>query len=214
MRLNRALALAGATAATVFAACKEPPFAPRWDAPWYLPLSTQSIALSDMVPPSPLNVIPPNTPLPDSFPAQQQDVSGVLETVLKNIVTDPARCTSPVTPSLSCDLVKLTVQKTTPVAVTDTLFVASSRAGLNAATAGTVVFPISLAAATTAATDSMYLTQASVQMLQQAGENSTPLFVQLRGTVTNPGPSNVTITAADTIGVNLSATITVAVSHK
>jgi hypothetical protein len=214
MRLNRALALAGATAATVFAACKEPPFAPRWDAPWYMPLSTQSIALDSMVPPSPLNVIPPNTPLPDSFPAQQQDVSGVLETVFKNIVTDPARCTSPVNAALSCDLLKLKVAKTTLVAVTDTLFVASSLGGLNAVTPGTIVFPISLAAAATAATDSVYLTPASVLMLQQAGETSSPLFVQLRGTVDNPGPGNVTITAADTIGVNLSATITIAVSRK
>lgn len=217
MRLNRALALAGAAAATVIAACEHPPFAPRWDTPFNVPLSTQSIALGDMVPPSPLNVIPPNTPLPDSFPAQQQDVSGALGLALKQIVTDPKRCTSPVDPSLSCDMFTLTVTKTTPVAVADTLFVASTVAALGGTvadtTAGTVVFPISLGAATTAASDTLYLTHTSVRMLQAAGDSGTAIYVRLRGTVTNPGPGNVTITAADSIGVKLSATFSVAVSH-
>ncbi len=213
MRLNRALALAGATAATLLAACEHPPFAPKWDVPLNVPLSTQSIALSDMVPPSPLNVIPPNTPLPDSFPAQQQDLSGALGDGLKHIVTDSTRCFSPVDPTRSCNLLKLTVTKTTPVAVADTLFVANSAAGLNALTPGTVVFPIAIAAAATTATDSVFLTYASVRMLQAASDSTGTVYVQLRGTVTNPGPGNVTITAADTIGVNLSATFSVAVSH-
>jgi hypothetical protein len=213
MRLNRALALAGATAATVFAACEHPPFAPRWDAPWNLPLSTQSIALSDFVPPSPLNVIPPNIPLPDSFPVQQQDLSGVLGTGLKHIVTDTTRCTSPVNASLSCDVIRLTVTKTTAVSVADTLYVALTQSGLNGVTPGTIVFPIGIAAATTTQTDSIFLTQASVRMLQEAVDSTGAVYVQLRGTVTNPGPGNVTITGADSIGVNLSATLSVAVSH-
>lgn len=215
MRLNRALALAGAVATTVFAACKEPPLAPRWDAPMYMPLSTQNIALGDFVPPSPFNMIPPGVSAPDSFPAQQQDVSGVLKDVFKNIVTDPARCTAPADPTLSCDLLTLAVRKTTAVAVTDTLFVANSQSGLNALTTGTVVFPIGLAVTDDSVTDSLYLTQASVLMLQAAGQNGTPLFVQLRGTVNNPSATDtVTVTSADSIGVSLSATVTIAVSHK
>ncbi len=213
MRLNRALALAGATAATVFAACEHPPFAPRWDTPFNLPLSTQSIALSDFVPPSPLNVIPPNTPLPDSFPVQQQDVSGTLKNFIGKIVTDSTRCTSLVDPSRSCDVIRLTVTKPTPVTVADTLFVALAQSGLNAATPGTIVFPIGIAAAATSLTDSMYLTHASVQMLKDAVDSTGSVYVLLRGTVTNPGPGNVTIGAADVIGVNLSATLSVAVSR-
>ncbi len=216
MRLNRALAMAGATAATVFAACEHPPFAPKWDAPWNLPLSTQTIALSQFVPPSPFNVIPADSSAPNSF-LQQQDVSGTVKDLLKNIVTDPARCTSPVDPSLSCDLLTLTLTKTTPVAVTDTLFVANSPGTIGSSVAdtaaGTIVFPIDLGAATAAATDTVYLTRTSVRMLQQAGSNGTPLYVQLRGRVTNPGPGDVTITGADSIGATLSATVTVAVSR-
>jgi hypothetical protein len=208
------LALAGALAAMYCTACKEPPLAPRWDADMYVPLSTQSIALADFVPPAPFNVMPPDTTVSESFPTQTQDVSGVLGDLLKNIVTDPTRCTSAVDPTLSCDLMTLTVTKTTPVAVTDTLFVADSPSGLNAAGFGTVVFPVTLADTTTALTDSLYLQQASVQMLQAAGANGTPLYVQVRGQASNPSASPVTITAADSIGVSLSATIRVAVSHK
>ena len=213
MHLTRALALAGAAAATVFASCKEPPLAPRWDAPFYLPLSTQNIDLSGMVPPSPFNMIPPGATAPDSFPAQQQSISGVLQTVLKNIVTDSTRCENGA--GLSCDLLTLTVRKTTAVTITDTLFVANATSGLNAGTAGTVVFPVSMLATDASLTDTLFLSQASVQMLQAAGQSGNPLWVQLRGTVNNPSATDtVTVTSADSIGVSLAAVITIAVVHK
>ncbi len=214
MRHPRALALAGAVAAAVFSACKEPPFSPRWDVPMYMPLSTQSIALGDFVPAPPFNVIPPATSAPDSFPAQVQDISGVLGDLLKNVVADPSRCTAAALPGQACDLMTLSVTKTTAVTVTDTLFVASSLSGLNTATVGTIVFPVSLTTSPGTTTDSLNLTQASLQMLLTAGQNGTPLYVQLRGRVTNPGASPVTITAADSIGVSLSGSILVSVTHK
>lgn len=214
MRLHRALAMAGAAAATALAACKEPPFSPRWDAPMYMPLSTQSIALADFVPPSPLNVIPPAASVPDSFPVQVQDVSGVLGDLLKNVVTDPSRCAAAALPGQACNLMTLSVTKTTAVAVTDTLFVAGSPTGLNVLTTGTIVFPVSLTASPGTVTDSLYLSAPSLQMLLEAGQNKTPLYVQLRGTVSNPGASPVTITSADTIGVALSTSILVSVTHK
>ena len=138
----------------------------------------------------------------------------MLKDVLKNIVTDPARCTAPADPTLSCHLLTLTLQKATQVALADTLFVANTLAGLNGLTSGTVVLPIGLAVSDDSVTESMYLTPASALMLQEAGKNGTPLYVQVRGTVSNPGAGPVTITSADSIGVSLSATITIAVSHK
>jgi hypothetical protein len=213
MHLNRALALAGAMGAIVLASCEHPPFAPKWDTPFYMPLSTQTIALANFVPPSPLNVIAPGGSAPDSFAVQQQQVSGALGDALKNIVTDSTRCVSAVDPTRSCDVMRLTVTKTTAVAVADTLFVAYRVSALNAATPGTIVFPIDLAATATTQADSVYLTQASVQMLRAAADSSGALYVLLRGRVTNPGPGTVTITSADSIGVDLSATISVAVSH-
>jgi hypothetical protein len=178
----------------------------------YMPLSTQTIHLDNLI--SPLVAIPPATPVPDSFAVQTQDVSGVLGDVLKNLVTEPARCTSAANPARSCDLLVLTIKKTTAVTATDTLFVANAPGGLNAATAGTVVFPIGLAAADLTKTDSLYLTQASVTMLQLAGANDLPLYILLRGRVTNPSASPLPITSADSLGISLSATLRVAISHK
>jgi len=212
MRTRLTLALLGAMAAAVFAACKEPPFAPRWDADMYMPLSTQPIHLDGFVPSPPANQIPAGSSITVSFPAQQQDISGVLSDLLKNMVTDPTRCTSSGT--LSCDLLTLKITKSTAVSGADTLFVANAQGNLNAAAAGTIVFPISLAATDLSRTDSLYIPQASVQMLQAAGQSGTPLWIQLRGQVANPGASAVTITSADSLGVSLTVTARVAVSHK
>jgi hypothetical protein len=216
MRLRRTLALVGAVSATVFAACKEPPFAPRWDADMYMPLSAKPIALAEFVPAPPLNVIPPGgVPVPDSFPPQSQSVSGVLGDLLKNLVTDPARCSSVANPALSCDLLTLAVTKPAKgFAVQDTLFVASAINNLNVAGPGTIVFPLTLTATDVTKTDSVYLTQSSVSMLQSAGQTTTPLWIQLRGHVSNPGASPITITSADSIHATLSVTVRVAVVHK
>jgi len=212
MRIRRTLALAGAVAASVFVACKEPPFAPRWDADMYMPLSTQTIHLDQLL--SPLPAIPGNTAKPDSFPVQTQDISGVLGDVLKNMVTDPARCAWTVNPALSCDLLTLKISKTTAVNATDTLFIASAPGNLNAAAAGTVVFPISLLTTDLSKTDSLYLTYPSVQMLQSSGKGGTPIYVLLRGQVSNPSASPVALGSADSLGISLTVTARVAVVHK
>jgi hypothetical protein len=209
MRLHRALALAGAAAGLLSAACKEPPFAPRWDANMYMPLSTQAIHLDRLV--SPLTALPPGATR-DSFVVQPQDASGVLGDLLKNMVTDSTRCTS--TGSLSCDLLTLSLTKTTQVAVTDTLFVANSRSTLNPAGPGTIVFPVTLAATQTALTDSLYLPPESVRMLEGVGQSGDTLYVLLRGQVSNSSGSAIPVAAADSLGVSLSATILVAISHK
>ncbi len=208
---SRAVALAGALAGGVFAACKEPPLAPGWDTDLNMPLSAQAIHLDRLI--APLTALPPGS-APDSFAVQPQDVSGVLGDLLKNLDTDPAHCTSAADSTLSCDHLTVSVTKTTPVAVTDTLFVANSRSGLTAAGSGTIVFAVAMGAAQTSLADTLYLQRASVQMLQTAGQHGDTLFILLRGRVTNASGAPIPVTGADSIGVSLSATIRVAVSHQ
>jgi hypothetical protein len=213
MRHPRALALAGAMAVTVFTACKEPPFAPRWDADMYMPLSFQSIPVQ-------AGSVPNGVSAPDSFPTPlSQDLSGVLGNVMKNLVTDPARCTAPApaSPALSCDLITVTLRKTLALTVQDTLFIGNAANALNAAGAagGTVVFPIGLSGAQSSMTDSLYLAPASVAMLQAAGSGGSQVWIQVRGTLSNQSGGTITATAADSIGItSLTATMRIAVSHK
>ena len=207
MRLRRLSALVGAATATVFAACEHPPFAPKWDADMYLPLSTQPIHLNTFFG---TGSIPAGGSGSVNFPAQTQEISGVLGQLLDKMVTDPTRCSS--AGGLSCHHVTLTITKTTPVAFQDTLFVASSLANLVASGAGTVVFPLTIAATPGTVVDTLYLTQASVAMLEAAGQNSTPLWIQARGRVSNPGASAVPITGADSLSISLAVTLRVAVS--
>jgi len=180
----------------------------------YLPLSTQPVALSNFVPPPPLNVIPAGGSRNINFLPLPQSDSGVLREVLKNLVTDPARCSSPANAALSCDVLTLTITKTTAVAAQDTMFVANALGNLTASGPGTIVFPVSLATSDVSKTDSLYLSQSSVTMLQTAAQDGAPLWIQLRGQVSNPGASPVTITSADVIGIKLSATLRVQVSHR
>ena len=207
MRSRRLLALLGAASAVVFAACEHPPFAPKWDADWYLPLSTQPIHLNTFF----AGGIPAGGSGSISFPAQQQEISGVLSTTLDELVTDPARCSA--AGGLSCHHFTLTITKTTAVAVQDTLFVASTQANLTAAGPGTVVFPLALATTDHTVVDTLYLTEASATMLAQAGKTKTPLWIQARGRVSNPGATAVALGAADSLAINLAATLRVAVSR-
>jgi hypothetical protein len=209
MHLPRALALAGAAAVAAATACHEPPFAPRWDADMYMPLSTQPIPLSSVGP-----IIPAGADTTISFLPQEQSVDGVLGTLLKNLVTDPARCTLASNPSLSCDLLTIAVRKPVGLTAQGTLYVAATQADLSNPQPSTVVFPVDVPSSAGSVTDSLYLTQPNVVMLQAAGENGTSLWIQFRGRVGNPGATAYSVTSADTVNVTLAATIRVAVSHK
>ena len=210
MRLRRALALAGAVSAAAFTACKEPPFFPRWDSDMYMPLSTQPIRVGSLLPTG-IPIPPGFVAVSDSF-VTTQDLNGVLKDVMKNLVTDPTRCTSTVNPTLSCDQLKMTLAKSLKIQVVDTLFVANSQAGLNAATPGTIVFPFSMAPADATKTDSISLTQQSVSMLQGAGASGTTLWIKLRGRISNP-TDTVRVTSSDSIAVTTSVTVRVATVH-
>jgi hypothetical protein len=202
MRLRRALGLAGAVTAVAFTACKDLPFAPRWDADMYMPLSTKSIYLNNAFP---IGFIPPATSGNVSFPPQQQDVSGAVKDVLKNLVTDPTRALTVLT---------LTVGKRTAISAVDTLFVAPDSVSLTAANPGRVVFPIALLTTDTSVTKVDTIALASIQMMQNAATSQAPLWIQMRGRVSNPGASPLTITQADSITIKLTVTARVAVSHK
>jgi hypothetical protein len=205
MRLRRALALAGAVTAVAFTACKEPPFAPRWDADEYFPLTTQPIPLSTYVPAPPANTIPNGQSKNVSFPPQRQDVTGALADVLKNLVTDPSRARTELA---------LTISKTKPLSTADTLFVAPDSASLFNANPSRIVFPLSLLPTDVSVTDSIGAGQQQIAMLQSAGSAKTPLWIQLRGSVSNNSGSTMTITSADSINIRVTVTARVAVVHK
>ena len=204
MRMRRALGFAGAVMAGAFAACKDVPFAPKWDADMYMPLSTRSIYLNNVFT---FGFIPPNTSDTASFTPQQQDVSGAIKDVLKNVVTDPTRAQT---------ILTLTIGKHTAIQATDTLFVAPDSGSLTSASpaGGTIRFPMALATTDTSLTKADTISIASIQMMQNAASAGTPLWIQLRGRVGNPSTSPVTITQADSITIKLTVTARVAVSHR
>lgn len=202
MRVRRMLALAGVVLAGAFTACKDLPFGPRWDADMYMPLSTQSIYLNNAFP---IGFIPPSTSGNVSFPPQQQDVSGAIKDVLKNLVTDPTQAQTVLT---------LTVGKHTAISASDTLFVAPDSLHLTVPSASRVVFPIALAVTDTSVAQSDTISVASIQMMQSAANSQTPLWIQMRGRVSNPSAGPITITNADSLTVKLTVTARVAVSHK
>ncbi len=202
MRVRRALGLAGAVLAGALAACKELPFAPRWDADMYLPLSTQAIHLNTFFP---IGFVPGGTSGNVSFPPQQQDVGGAVKDILGNLVTDASRAQT---------ILTLTVGKHTAVSTQDTLFVAPDQASLTTPNPSRIVFPIAMALTDTLVSSVDTVSLTAIQMLQNAANTQTPLWIQMRGQVRNPNAAPVTITQADSIAVNLTVTARVAVVHK
>jgi hypothetical protein len=185
-----------------------------------MPLTTQPIHL-DAVPAFGLGVIPPSVSDTVSFPPQPQDVSGPLQQMLKE-AADSSHCTAATNPALSCNVLALTITKTTPIAAHDTLFVAPDSASLFAppgttpytSTAGGILLPVALAAADTAVGDTINISQASMSMLRTAGQTGQPLWIQFRGQVSNPSASPITLTSADSIGIAVAVTMSVAISHR
>jgi hypothetical protein len=208
MHLKRSLALVGAAAAGILAACGEIPFAPKWDADMYVPLSTKAIYLKDFFA---YGFIPPNQSGTVNFSPLTQPLNSTIGGVLKKVVTDPARARSVLT---------LTIGKTTAIAAQDTLVIARDSAGLSTFPSGTIVFPFGLAVADGSKTDSMSLSLIQINMLQTTAQTCDlalgcqPLWIQMRGRVSNPSASIVTVTPADSLGIKLTMTVRVAISGK
>ena len=164
------------------------------------------------VPAPPLNLIPPGGSKAVSFPPQKQSVTGAIGDVLKNLVTDPTRART---------MLALTLAKTTAVAAQDTLFVAKDSASLFTAAPDRIAISVPLLTTDLSKTDSVSLSTTQIFMLQNAAKCPTgtglcphSVWVQLRGTVSNPGAGNVTITAADSVKISVSVTARIAVVHK
>jgi hypothetical protein len=200
MRPSRLTLAAGALALLAAPACNDVPVLPKWDAEWYVPLPSQSIALGGAGR-FPIGVpIPPGTSASVSFPVQ----SLALDQAIGRILRQP----------LSNGRVILNVA--TPFALdgADTLFVAADSASLtNPAETARIVVPFTLVASQSSITDTVEITQ-GLSVLSTAAQNDASLYVQVRGRVTYSGTTSRTVTAADSIGVKLALFTRIGVSTR
>lgn len=196
MRLLRPALVAGALAAFVGAGCQDVPFAPKWDADWYVPLPSQKITLTTFFP----AFVPAGTSADVSFPPQPQKLDASIGSILQQ--------------DLRAALLVMTLTKSVPISADDTLFVASSRANLSNGAPSTIVFPITLATTDTEVQDTLAVNQAGLTMLQTTAAAEDSLFVQLRGRATYSGPGTLTITPSDSIGIRLALIARIGVSTR
>lgn len=197
MRLTvRPALVAGALAAFAAAACNDVPFAPRWDADWYVPLSSRKIELLGPFP----AVVPAGTSANVSFPAQPQKLDASIGAILKQ--------------DLRAASLVMTLAKSVAISALDTLFVASSRANLTNGAASTIVFPITFLTSDTRVEDTLVVNAAGLGMIQTVAAAQDSLFIQVRGRATYPGPGTLIITATDSIGIRLALIARIGVSTR
>ncbi|MDP3772844.1 MAG: hypothetical protein Q8Q85_01100 [Gemmatimonadales bacterium] len=197
MRLTvRPALVAGALAAFAAAACNDVPFAPRWDADWYVPLASRKIELLGPFPP----VVPAGTSANVSFPAQPQKLDASIGAILQR--------------DLDSALLVMTLAKSVAISALDTLFVASSLANLTNGAASTIVFPMTLLTSDTRVEDTLVVNAAGLGMIQTVAAAQDPLFIQVRGRATYPGPGTLIITATDSIGIRLALIARIGVSTR
>jgi len=203
MRLSHWAAIGAILAAGgLAAACKDVPFAPKWDADWTVPLPLTPINLYQTF--GHLTTLPPSTTaiIPDTV--LQQDLDQAIGQVLKQ--------------DIKRAILRLNYVMTLPLLGTDTVFVAASRADLTSPSAVRIVFPIALAQTTSAGTDVVDTLAAGspeLAMLEDAASDggSGTLYVEIRGSVRNPsGTQSVTITTTDAIGLSFQLTVRIPMS--
>lgn len=202
MRLTRSAWVVAALATSALAACEDIPFAPKWDADWYLPLPTRAIRLTDHFP---AGFILPGLSGSVSFPPEEQPVDAAVGEVLKQ--------------DLRRAILTLTVTKTTRISGTDTLYIAADSASLvNPAATQRIVFPLALTATTNRVevADTLGEGSAGLDLLRTVGGNSpnSSLWIQLRGQVSNSTSNTIVLTASDSIGIRLAATLRIGVSTR
>ena len=200
MRLRRLILLAAALAGGGLAtACTDVPFAPHWEADWTVPLPVASIILSDNFPTS---VILPGMSGSVSIPVQTQALDQAVGQVL--------------TQDISRVILKLHYTMPLPLAGADTLFIADSLSALTSASPNRIVFPIPLAptgAAGADVVDTLVTGSPELALLRRAGASEAgSLYIQVRGSVRNPGAGPIVLTGADAIGLSLEMTVRVAIS--
>ncbi|MGA2130102.1 MAG: hypothetical protein ABSG05_00600 [Candidatus Pacearchaeota archaeon] len=199
---SKVIGLGIAAMATAFASCKDVPFMPRWDTDFYMPLSTRAIYLKDYFQ---FGFIPSGISANVSFSPEKQELPGVVRDALKNIETNSTRARTVLTLNLS---------KSTPITTSDTILITKDSASLTNPGLEDIVFPVNLGSNDTLVTDSIQLTMPSIRMLQDAAYNGSPLWVQMRGYVSNDSSYSIPINASDSITAKLSITARIFISER
>lgn len=184
-----AAACVAATVTCVTLACKDVPLLPKWDADWYLPLTSQGVALLGPFPGS----VPPGTPANVSW-TLEQSLDGAIGSLLEQ--------------TLSNGRVIVTLTKTLPVSGADTVFLSSTSGGIPVDT-----FALAFAAGDASVTDTIPINSAGLTLLNSQASSQGSIFIQLRGRISYNGTGNLTVTSADSIGVKLALLATIAVSR-
>ena len=186
-------------ACTVLAGCPDDlPVIPQWDADWALPLPSQTINLPDEWG---TLTVPPNTTFPIDFPVQQQPLDQTFSTLDLGERLRPG------------SKIVLTIGKaaTTALSIVDTIFVGESSTALNATDPCTIRLRVDLASGATASTDTITITTANLDMIQDVARFGGFLFVQARG-VASSGAAGYTFTGTEVLTVRAQIIARVAIA--
>lgn len=197
----RSAALAAVLAGGVLvAACEDIPFMPHWDGDWTVPLPVEPIVLRQSFPTA---VILPGMSGNVSIPVQTQTLEKAVGQILKQ--------------EIRLAVLKLHYTMPLPLAGVDTVFVADSLAALTSSSPNRIVFPIVLSPTGPEGADvldTLLAGSPGLEVLRRAGASETGvLYVQVRGSVRNPGTGPIVLTDADVIGLSLELTARVAMSR-
>ena len=175
------------------------PFGPRWDADLYMPITDTSFPVSDFLP---ANYIPSGISARISSTPQRYDL-GAARDLLKNLVTD----------SLANMVFYVTLGKKLGVSAYDTVFVSPDSAAIESRDSNWIAFPLYLSASDTMKQDSLAVPQESIEMIKDAADNGTPLWIQTSGQFSTPEDSPVTVSPSDSLSVKASMLARISVSR-
>jgi hypothetical protein len=198
MRRTRLPALGAALACTLVMACEDVPFVPKWDADWYVPVPSDALHLTD--------VIPVGTPVPPGAPSVT-----VADTSTQNLDESVGALLERTIRSASV-IVTLSKSAALQFSSNTTVTVAASQADLSNPGANRIVVPLNITAADVSVTDTSVISAANIDMLRGVAAGGGNLFVEVRGQITYQGSSVYTIQATDSIGVRLALLARVGVS--
>jgi hypothetical protein len=187
-----------ACAATV--ACNDIPGIPKWDADWFIPLPSQTINLPDEA--NNVPSLPPNAEFPIDFPIQQQAMDESFANFkLDETLREGTR-------------IELTLRKPsfTQIGTSDTLYIGESDAALVSSNGRTIRVILSMGVSDTMVVQTLTISPANLDMIQDVARSGGNLSVQLRGRAV-VGPSGHTFSSNDQLGVRVVLFARVAMSR-
>ena len=189
------MAAALVTAVTL-AACDDVPLLPQWSADIYVPLGASNVGN-----------IPSGTVIPsNSFANVPGAVRSVpLDGTAADILTEALDEAAPI---IRLE-VRVTKTANLSLALSDTVFLAGSAAGLATAT---VYEFITMGSAATLQVDTLQLDAAGINLIRQLVFTGDSLFLQARGRVTS-GPAPVTVQNTDSINVKIGVLVRVPIAR-